>query len=175
MTFQIGDLVRLRGCSSHQRVTKIESGDRISTKYVSSGYGQIARRARDFEHVNPKSNPKEDHTMNQNTLFQTKEEKPRYGTYIATNPEGRVVLVMDTGYEDFDLSELDEVIPHTVEITFTNGQTHHYTLPAGSVEVGDLVVTGIHLGRVTRLNSKNRNPKTDTRDLRQVATSKIVG
>lgn len=174
MTFQIGDIVRLKTGEALQRVTKIEKGKRISTRYLHTHHMQINRRAGDFllvESTQPEnSRPKEDHMPNQHTLFQTKEEKPRYGHYIATNPEGRVVLAMDTGYEDFDEKEIEEVIPHTVEIVFSNGQTHHYSIPANKLEVNDIVVLGINLGRVKKVDTKNRNPKPEPKDLRKVAT-----
>lgn len=169
MTFQVGDIVTLCGCNTPQRVTNLEKGGRITTKYLRSKHMNINRRSTDFELFNPV----EDHTMNQNTLFQTKEEKPRYGTYIATNPSGRVVLAMDTGYEDFDQKDLEEVIPHTVQIEFANGQTHHFSIPANKLQVDDLVVMGIHLGRVVKVDTKSRNPKSEPKDLRKVATLSV--
>ena len=175
MTFHIGDIVKLCGCSGKQEVVHVGKGV-ISTKYLNTRHRYYDRPARDFELVTPKHKPQaseEDFKMDHTTLFQTKEEKPRYGNYIATNPEGRIVLAMDTGYEDFDENEIVEVLPHTVEIVLNNGNTHHYAIPAGKLEVDDLVVTGIQLGRVTKLDTRVRHPKPEPKDLRKVSTLKI--
>ena len=183
MTFQVGDIVRLKNGNAPQQVRHVNHPARaISTVYLSTLHyddnptcAYYDRREQDYVllEAKPQSNPKEDHTMNQNTLFQTKEEKPRYGHYIATNPEGRIVLMMDDGYQDFEEKDIVEVLPHTVEIVFSNGQTHHFALPAGKVEIDDIVVWGINLGRVKKVGTKNRNPKSEPKDLRKVATLKI--
>lgn len=169
MTFQVGDIVRLKTGNAPQRVRHINHDRQaISTVYLSAlRHDETApcayydRSERDYvllESAKSETCPKEDCMPHQTTLFQTKEEKPRYGHYIATNPEGRVVLAMDTGYEDFDEKDLEEVVPHTVEIQFTTGKTYHYAIPADKLKVDDIVVLGVNLGLVKRVNTKNRAP-----------------
>jgi hypothetical protein len=170
MSFQVGDIVKLRGCTGHQQVTKAGSSV-ISTKYLNTRHRYYDRRVSDFELIKqPKPRPMEDHM---NTLFQTKEPKPRYGRFIAENPEGKTVLMMNNGYEDFDPKDITEVIPYTVQIEFSNGQTHHYAIQEGQLEVDDLVVMGIHLGRVRKVDTKVRSLKKLAKDLRRVATLKV--
>ena len=52
-----------------------------------------------------------------NKLFQTKEEKPRYGTFLAKNSKGETVLDMKgTGVpEAFGKNEIEEVLPYTIK------------------------------------------------------------
>lgn len=103
------------------------------------------------------------------TLYQTKEEKPRFGTMLTKNSKGQIVLEMkgkDGEVEAFDPSQIEEVMPYTVQLTrFVGGneanpQQRDYEFNEGSVSLGDVLVqlsTG-SLWEVTALNSKCRSP-----------------
>lgn len=79
-------------------------------------------------------------------LYETKEETPRFGTYLATNSAGKIVLEMKgTGVvETFERKEIEEVKPYTVRVRYngcggskTNG--YEFFSKKGDVEKGDVV------------------------------------
>lgn len=181
--FQVDDIVKLRGGSAHQRVTRIERGGRISTKYLDSSYSQINRRASDFELVSttepkkskPKARPMEDQTMTQK-LYKVKNSDPEvYGSFLTENSQGKVVLEIRGTCEvkSYDPEEIEEVVPYTAKIEFANGQKHHYAVPAGRLQKDDIVVMGIHLGRVIDVDTKQRSHRKPEADLRKVGTVAI--
>jgi hypothetical protein len=65
-------------------------------------------------------------------------------------------------------------VPFTVLIQFANGQNHHYTVPKDSLKIGDLVVDGINLGRVTELDTKRDNAKRLPKGLERVGTAALT-
>ena len=103
------------------------------------------------------------------TLYQTKEEKPRFGTLLTKNSKGQLVLELkgrEGEVEAFAADAVDEVMPFTVEMKVFQGgpgadrQVRHYELEEGSVEVGDVVyqLSNGQMWEVTALDSKCRNP-----------------
>ena len=103
------------------------------------------------------------------SLYQTKEDKPRFGTYLTKTQNGKIVLEMkgkDGDAESFAPSEIEEVLPYTVEIQPMSGGEHagpnrNYEFPMGSVAVDDLLIhvsTG-KLFQVLRLDTKVKNPR----------------
>ena len=90
-------------------------------------------------------------------LYQTKEDKPRYGTYLATDTNGDTVLEMKgktSEFESFKADDIERVIPYTVEISFMGGGGD-YQVPKDSVEVGDYVLSECNgYGRVTNIDTK---------------------
>lgn len=85
----------------------------------------------------------EENTMNK--LYETKEETPRFGTYLAINSAGRLVLEMKgTGnVETFDKKDVEEVKPYTVRVRYgtqNNGSKgYEFFAKKGEVSVGDLL------------------------------------
>jgi len=159
--FQVNDIVKLKGSSSHQRITKV-SHHGISTRYLGSDHGYYDRQSSDFQLVKPKpkskSRKKEEPKMTRSTLYQTKEETPRYGTLLTEDSQGRYVLEMkgSNSVEAFDETEVTEVVPYTVEVEFSGQGSADYLVPETSLKKGDVVVAGIKLGRVTKLGTKSR-------------------
>lgn len=106
---------------------------------------------------------------NMPTLYQTKEDKPRFGTLLTKNSKGQLVLEMkgkEGEVEAFAADAVDEVMPFTVEMKVFQGgpgadrQVRHYEIEEGSVEVGDVVyqLSNGQMWEVTALDSKCRNP-----------------
>lgn len=81
------------------------------------------------------------------TLYQVV-GKEEYGTQLAVNSEGKIVLEMKKSGQyangdlaTFDKSELKEVLPYTVAVRFKDGsQDYHYLATEGSVEKGDILL-----------------------------------
>ena len=103
------------------------------------------------------------------TLYQTKEDKPRFGTMLTKNSKGKMVLEMkgkDGEVEAFNPADIEEVMPYTIQLTrFVGGnetdpQKRDYELTEGTLSLGDVVVqlsTG-SLWEVTATDSKCRSP-----------------
>lgn len=190
--FKTGDKVRLRNGTSPIMVVEVDyfecaspstcppslhkayyhrrprKGWYIRFQYFSSLQYEESRKWReadDFVFYDPQQ---ETTTM---ALYQTKEEKPRFGTFLAKNSKGQMVLEMkgrDGDTEAFDPKDIEEVLPFTVQITKfvggneTNPQTRDYEMEQGSVELEDVLMhlsTGT-LWKVTALDTKKRNPST---------------
>jgi len=79
--------------------------------------------------------------MTKTKLFQVVGEET-YGTQIATNSEGKIVLEIKGTNEvkAYDKKLLEEVMPYTVGIKFGSSQTYHFEVDKGSVEVGDIII-----------------------------------
>ena len=94
-------------------------------------------------HMEQLEKQKQTGVTNMNKLYQTKEETPRFGTYLAINSAGLIVLEMKgTGaVEAFDKKEVEEVKPYTVRVRFTgsNQQGYEFFASKGDVEKGDLL------------------------------------
>jgi len=77
-------------------------------------------------------------------LYQTKEEKPRFGVLLAFNSDGLAVLEMRPSKEilTFPTKDVEEVRPYTVSVRFPSNTTnYHYFAKRGSLVKGDLVLT----------------------------------
>lgn len=79
-------------------------------------------------------------------LYETKEETPRFGTYLATNSAGKIVLEMKgTGIvETFEKAEIEEVKPYTVRVRYnacggSRDNGYEFFAKKGEVEKGDLL------------------------------------
>ena len=103
------------------------------------------------------------------SLYQTLEEKPRFGTFLTKNSQGKMVLEMkgkDGEVEAFDPKELEEVLPYTVSIQKMpsdgqKGDIRHYQFAKGSVKKNDLLVhisTGL-IYKVTDLDTKSKTAR----------------
>ena len=174
MEFKKGDLVKLKSGTSVMKVTKVRKDiGTISCKYVYTHHTQNCRRAGDFE-FHETHHPKEDHMSNSPILFETPEGK--FGTQIAVNSEGRIVLEIKGSSGQvlaFKSSELIEVVPYTVAIKGVDDNTRHVQVQKDSLKVGDVVVNGIKLGLVTAIDTKNRGA-TSLNALRVVGTTPVA-
>lgn len=103
------------------------------------------------------------------TLYQTTDKKPRYGTFLTKDSQGRFVLEMKGGggVEAFDPADIEEVLPHTVELTrfeggSAGGETRHYQIAEGQVKVGDVLLhlSNGNLWEVTAVNTKSKTNHT---------------
>ena len=190
---EVGDTVRLitptaRGAPV--KVTRVDKnrtiwGVYLTARYIdpdgvecysAGGHKVRGRHVSDFE-------PYPDMTTNQTTdqkeetmtmLYQTKEDKPRFGTKLATNSSGQFVLEMkDTGaVEAFDADKLEEVLPYTIAITPLDRKHFeddlHVTTKKdvkGTIAVGDLIIPSngkLHntLCTVVAVDTKCRTPQT---------------
>lgn len=173
--FEVGDIVKLKTGSSPQRVLAIRqtpSGWRLRAVYLSSEHylshsgepvSATWKRSDRFEHHELQEQQKQENEMN--TLYQViakAGEEIRFGTFLARNSSGQVVLEMKgTGkVEAFDPSGIEIVRPYTVRVRFTSDtnktRAYDYIAVKGSVEVGDLILqkdTG-QIVRVTAIDTK---------------------
>jgi len=96
------------------------------------------------------------------TLFQTNEDKPRVGTKIGLNREGKVVFeISGTGeIVFFESADLTEVVPYTVDIKFVtdrNSSKYSYISKEGEVDKGDIIlVDGNDMARVVGVDTKSK-------------------
>lgn len=94
-------------------------------------------------------------------LYQTKEETPRFGTYLTTNSVGKLLLEMKGmggAVELFEKSDLEEVRPYTVAIVFvaSPGTVYQYLSRKGDVEKGDIIMSdGGAMARVVDIDTKS--------------------
>lgn len=122
----------------------------------------------------------EEETMeNEITLYQTNEATPRFGTKLAVNSAGKIVLEMkgSGNVEAFDKDAVSVVMPYTVDVTFQGGGGNYAfrTLP-GEVEVGDLLALHGYDNFATVVAIDTKSPKA-TKDLvgRRILTAKLDG
>jgi hypothetical protein len=87
--------------------------------------------------------PESTEPMSKPTLYQTKEDTPRYGTELAINSEGQRVLEMrgEKGVvEAFDKDQLTKVVPYTFSAKTYKESPTHFTCQKGQVKVGDVLL-----------------------------------
>jgi len=105
-----------------------------------------------------------------NQLYQTKEAKPRFGTFLTRTSTGKIALEMKGSggdVETFDKNDIEEVTPHTVCIKRfqggenSNGEERHYEMKPGVVAVDDVLVhlsTGA-LYKVIKVDTKQKSAR----------------
>ena len=97
------------------------------------------------------------------TLYQTKTGEVEFGTKLAVNSKGQLVLEMKgTGeIRAVDPKEVEIVRPYTVQLqNMASGQMAHRTAVKGTVAVGDLLVDNSgQFCRVVDIDTKNPSPK----------------
>lgn len=174
--FQKGDIVKLRNGTALQEVVGVKAHT-ISTNYLDTHHVQQNRAAADFERISrvsrkSKSKPKKEDTEMTKALYKTPDDK--YGTMIAKDSKGHFVLELKGGggVQSFKPEDLEEVVPFTVQVNWMSNSNTHIEVPEGELVVGDIVVAGFNLGRVTALDTKNRSPQS-CKDLRKVGTTKV--
>jgi hypothetical protein len=112
-------------------------------------------------------------------LYQTKEETPRFGTHLAVNSAGKIVLEMKGSGEvlAFDKKAVEEVRPYTVDVKFNNsGTTYSYFAVKGCVSVGDILLIdgGTDYARVMKVDSKSDKATKHLKG-RRLMTEEIAG
>lgn len=172
--FSVGDRVRLVAGEAQMKVLAVrtrEYGNEIQADYVSRiGRGYLTsskwRSERDYVHFNNTSNThkEKETTEMKSKLYQTKEETARFGTLLATNSQGKLVLEMKGTGEvlAFDRDQVEVVMPYTFGVKFPNNNTeYHYLGKDGEVAVNDMVMldnspTGkFEIARVTSVNTRS--------------------
>ena len=109
-------------------------------------------------------------------LYQTKTGEVEFGTLLARNSLGRLVLEMKgTGQvRDFDPSELEIVRPYTVRVVESStGRTVNKTAIKGSVQVGDIILSKGSFETVEAIDTKSNSPKGSLSG-RKVVTEALV-
>jgi len=188
--FVTGDTVRLRRGKSPIRVMEVNffyCADRSSIPYGLRPRGQNPRKGwyiryiylsslrYDSADLHSKWRFAEDFTLFNtpeilmNNLFQTKEEKPRFGTFLIKDSKGRVVLEMkgsNGAVETFDKNDIEEVMPYTVKLRkfqgndSAGGEHRHCEFLEGLLSVGDAVLqlSNSVIWEVTEIDTKERSP-----------------
>jgi uncharacterized protein YodC (DUF2158 family) len=131
--------------------------DRINIDSIERALGSaIANRVQAWLNDNDQPQPEE---TAMTKLYQTKEETPRFGTLLATNSAGHLVLEMkgSGAVETFPKSAVEVVHPYTVDIRFPgSSQTYSYLARKGEVEVGDVIlVDAERIAKVVKINTKS--------------------
>lgn len=119
-------------------------------------------------------------------LYQTKEENPRFGTFLTKTQNGKIVLEMkdkDGDVQSFGPDEVEEVMPFTAELSPMNAGTigadsnRHYEFNKGDVEVGDYLFHMSNPGvfRVVAINTKKRSPSKSKNGFLKLAGPALGG
>lgn len=123
------------------------------------------------------SEPKEEEETPMSKLYQTIEETPRFGTFLARNSAGQIVLEMKDSsgkVEAFDTDKVEEVLAYTVLIMFDDGSGTHYEAPKGKLQEGDfLIFPDGRYGRVKTLNTGKETYRPLPVKIRRVVTEEI--
>lgn len=151
---EVGDLVRLKREVTPITVTHVTKST-WSGEYSSGNYSQYDRPKRDALLVKKANNPMEDQMTK---LFKTKDGD--YGTQLTKDSAGNIVLELKggKGVREYPLSDLEEVMPYTVEIKQGSSHKTHFEVTKGSLKVDDVVLVDLQFpGVVTRIDTKKRD------------------
>jgi hypothetical protein len=161
--FKIGDTVKLKTGNTNL-VVKCIAGPNVRAVYK-NGREQRWRCSSDYTLVKSAkaSNKIKGKEMKTGKLYQTRETIPRFGTYLATNSQNKIVLEMKgSGVPElFDASEIEVVTPYTFDVQFNGeGRSYAYLGHEGEVSVGDLLLKtdgtrGINIARVIAVDTKS--------------------
>lgn len=135
----------------------------------SAELGLLARRA--FEGMCRSKQPptkERNKPMAKTTILYKVIDKNIYGTQIATDSEGRIVLEIRGGDQPvaaYFQTELEEVVPYTICVQFPD-RTVNFRTAKGEFLVGDVilvtnVIGDMAMGRVTKVNTKDRDAEKD--------------
>ena len=208
--FEIGDILKLKNGRSPILVMDVKvtsNGTQyIRGMYLSSIKGTKTdptnsyawgswRKAMDFEphpnypiyrHARPWESPhvgRKEPPVTENLLYQTTNETGEvlFGTHIATDSKGRMVLEMKGSGNvlAFNDSELEVVTPYTIQLAplLKDGSSQIHVLGVeGQVEKGDVLLeldSGV-MWRVTVLGSKSRSPRPNKSKWMKVPLVPIV-
>lgn len=170
--FRPGEVVVLKTGTAPQVVTDVNYSNGVwhlrcrYTRYFPNieEAARNWRRADDYLHY---VGDPEDHDYNQkvNTvanapkLYQTLEETPRFGTYLATNSLGQIVLEMKGAQanvivEAFDKDKVEEVKPYTILVRFRDGTERNYTTTKDKVKEGEAIIfENLDFGVIVKINT----------------------
>jgi len=197
--FTIDDIVRLKSGHAPQTILYINtSKGLLRCRYLSDtgshdgyAYEEDWRRADDYIHhenytehnlSNAKQGESPIMTDKSQTpeLYQTNETKPRFGTFLAKNSMGQMVLeIKGTGeVVAFNEDQIEVVMPYTVNLqpVDKNAPSIHVTAVKGQVKKDDILIqldTGI-LWMVTVLDSKSRTAKPNKSKWLKVDAKKLT-
>lgn len=127
------------------------------------------RRNSDFVRIEPKE------TITMSKLYQTVSEPTQFGTFLAHNSAGQIVLEMkgSGGVAAFNPADVEEVRPYTVAAV-SGGSPRHYITQKGSVEKGDVVLTPTGtLLHIIRLDTKSAKVEGTLKG-RKLITSEVT-
>ena len=169
LEFGIGDRVRLVAGHTEMEVVGISCNTFI-IKYVSklpytgNEHSTSVKYRAGCDIVLWETKQKETEEM---TLYQTKQKTPRYGTKLAVNSKGQIVLEMkgdSAKVEAFDADKIEEVVPYTFQArsAVTPGHDCHYSGNEGDVSKGDILISNSgYIYIVAALNTKCKKPKKE--------------
>lgn len=165
--FMVGDIIQKKAGNAPMIVTHVR-GDHVWAEYQHTSRWKSCGVP--YHYFKFPNSPKEDHMS---TIYQTQDG--RYGTLLTKDSQGRFILeIKGTDVvAPFDPATLQEVIPHTVQIRFEAGGTHHYEIAEGKLKEGDAVIMGLNFGRVLKVNTRNKTPRQIDGPLARVLTEEI--
>ena len=173
--FQKGDIVVLKTGTAPQQVMEIKWNDDFQrwdlrgqyTRWF-NGIDDVTkqfRRASDYQlyegdpALHDYETKKATSAMAQSVkLYQTNEETPRFGTLLAVNSVGQLVLEIKTGtgvnVEAFDKDKVEEVKPYTILVITNDNRERHLTCTKDAVAEDDiLILDSGEWCRVSKINT----------------------
>lgn len=187
--FKEGDLVRLVNGKKPQRVIDTHyqkiSGWRIRAAYLEAhdyvSYPPKWRTARDYVLYNRASEAEPQENTYMAKLFQinTGDNEPKFGTYLATNSVGHLVLeIKGTGeVRAFSPEDVSEVKPYTVALKFVGASSRnptHYRSKPGALERGDMVIfVDGAIAIVTKIDTKQEGAQSLGKGVRKLVTAPL--
>lgn len=179
--FRVGDHVVLKTGASPQIIREMRVAHgcelQLRTEYLSGlnyrGVKPITRfrPASDYLKVDLISNKEEGKVAK---LYQVKGQEV-FGTYLATNSEGKIVLEIKGANGEpraFKPDEIEIVQPYTITARSPTNGSKSFRVAKGSVEVNDLIIAGGDFFVVTKLDTKNENAQV-LKSARLVKTSPL--
>jgi hypothetical protein len=161
--FAVGDTVRLKTGNTNLVVKNI-AGPNVRAVYA-SGREQRWRCSSEYILVKSAQSPtnSKGKQMKTGKLYQTREATPRFGIYLATNSQNKIVLEMKgTGVPElFDANQIEVVMPYTFDVQFNGeGRNYAYLGHEDEVAVGDLLLKtdgtrNISIARVVAVNTRS--------------------
>ena len=141
--FNKGDIVRLRfGAAPMRVIGEAPHYGCYTLRYIRSSH-MTRRNVAELIHYEEPNETEETKEETMTKLYETKEATPRFGTKLAVNSAGMVVLEMKgTGeVSTFKPEDIEEVHPYTVGIKFQDSSTqYHYITKKGAVKKGDTIL-----------------------------------
>lgn len=138
---------------------KIIKDDALLSLWYMKDWKSIERIGRANEQSTQPTNEEENEMNNLFKVIETEE----YGTFLTKDSQGRMVLELKgtNKVASFFENEVEEVVPHTIDIQFkSNESLYSFTSEKGVLEVDDLVVYegpyGRDIAQVKGVNTKNK-------------------
>lgn len=185
--FKKGDSVRLVKGKVEQKVIDVAFSNRrwlIKAAYLTfDDFTQYPPRWRDARDYVRFESATEESTENidMSKLFQinTGDNEPKFGTYLATNSQGHLVLeIKGTGeVRAFSPDDVAEVKPYTIQLKFASTGANsrsqqHFRCKPGSVERGDvLLFSDGAMAVVTKIDTKSESAQPLGKNVRKVVTA----